>query len=145
MISGSYKIGIFVCRIWEHKSSSPLMGHSRHFVQTGWKTLFILLILSHYIFLLQICNAVLLLNCYFSHLTISLPVRTLQNKNSGGFQSFPEEYWLGNVKRKKAVQFTFSSTGHTWRDIIWVCMHACMYAHPFKDKEIAMVLKIFQS
>lgn len=79
MINGSFKIGTFACRSWEHKSSSPPLGLSSHFVQTGWKTLFILLILSHYIFLSQMkpCYAAFLLNYHCSHLTISLPMITV--------------------------------------------------------------------
>lgn len=74
-----HKIGTFLCRSWEHKSSSPPLGHSSHFVQTGWKTSCILLILSQCIFLIQmkVFYAVLLLNYHFSHLKISLPVAAI--------------------------------------------------------------------
>lgn len=140
----SYKTDTFVCRSWEHKSSSPPLRHSSHFVRIGWKAPIIMLILSPYIFLIQVKV------CYAS---LKLPLQPLNNLPTSdyyyyrrtlvGFNLFLKNTcWVSWNRRK---QFTCSSTGHTWRDIIWLWVHACMYAHPFKDKEIPVVLNFFQS
>lgn len=123
-----------MCRSWEHKSSSPPLRHSSHFVRIGWKAPIIMLILSPYIFLIQVKV------CYAS---LKLPLQPLNNLPTSdyyyyrrtlvGFNLFLKNTcWVSWNRRK---QFTCSSTGHTWRILYGCgCMHVCMLI-PLKTKK----------